>query len=170
MNDGLKQRIAGALVLGALGLIFLPVIFDFANPRVIDRTTQLPEAPGIEAIDIATASAPQEMSSAPPAQLFGGNLDQQPADQTGEGGLKENGLPSGWLLRLGSFEKQSKVDKLVASLRSNGHQPFVRSALRQGKQLQLVYVGPFTDRKKALQLKGELESMYEIGTAMLEKH
>jgi cell division septation protein DedD len=37
VSDGLKQRIIGALVLGALGLIILPVLFDFADPLKIDR-------------------------------------------------------------------------------------------------------------------------------------
>ena len=29
MSNGLQQRIIGALVLGALGLIILPIVFDF---------------------------------------------------------------------------------------------------------------------------------------------
>ena len=48
MSNGLQQRIIGALVLGALGLIILPIIFDFADPLKIDRTSKLPAAPEIK--------------------------------------------------------------------------------------------------------------------------
>ena len=58
MSDGLKQRIAGALVLGALGLIILPVLFDFADPLKIDRTSKLPAAPEIEAVQVVKAERP----------------------------------------------------------------------------------------------------------------
>jgi len=47
MNDGLKQRIIGALVLVALGIIFIPVIFDKERIVPVDRTTQVPPEPDI---------------------------------------------------------------------------------------------------------------------------
>ena len=59
MSDGLKQRIVGALVLGALGLIILPVLFDFADPLKIDRTSKLPAAPEIEAVQVVKAERQQ---------------------------------------------------------------------------------------------------------------
>ena len=58
MSNGLKQRIIGALVLGALGLIILPIIFDFADPLKIDRTRKLPAARKISPVDVARAQRP----------------------------------------------------------------------------------------------------------------
>ncbi|WP_096084525.1 SPOR domain-containing protein [Agaribacterium haliotis] len=52
MNDGLKQRIVGALVLMALGIIFVPVIFDKERIVPVDRTTQIPQAPDIHALPL----------------------------------------------------------------------------------------------------------------------
>lgn len=47
MNDGLKQRIIGAVVLLALAVIFLPVIFDKERIAPVDRQSQVPEMPPI---------------------------------------------------------------------------------------------------------------------------
>ena len=53
LNDGVKQRIVGALVLAALAVIFLPSLFDREGVRYIDVTSQIPPAPDIEPIVIA---------------------------------------------------------------------------------------------------------------------
>lgn len=45
MNDGLKQRIIGAVVLLALAVIFVPVIFDKERITPVDRNTQIPIMP-----------------------------------------------------------------------------------------------------------------------------
>ena len=47
MNDGLKQRIIGAVVLLALAVIFVPVIFDKERITPVDRKTQIPIMPPI---------------------------------------------------------------------------------------------------------------------------
>lgn len=47
MNDGLKQRIIGAVVLLALAVIFVPVIFDKERITPVDRNTQIPIMPPI---------------------------------------------------------------------------------------------------------------------------
>lgn len=52
MDDGLKQRIIGALVLLAIAIIFVPVFFDQERIVPLDRTTQVPLAPEIEPIEI----------------------------------------------------------------------------------------------------------------------
>ena len=63
MSKGLQQRIVGALVLGALGLIILPVLFDFTAPSRIDRSTKLPAAPEISAVTVIKAERPAVVTS-----------------------------------------------------------------------------------------------------------
>jgi DedD protein len=58
MNDGIKQRIVGALVLLALLVIFLPVLFDRNRVEPVDTTSQVPPAPKVEALDIPVATPP----------------------------------------------------------------------------------------------------------------
>ncbi len=52
MDDGLKQRLVGALVLLALGVLFIPVLFEPAHRHELDRTSQIPAAPGILPIQV----------------------------------------------------------------------------------------------------------------------
>lgn len=64
MNDGLKQRIVGALVLLALGIIFIPVIFDKERIEPVDRVSQIPPEPQIERLPLSDAPvAPNPVSS-----------------------------------------------------------------------------------------------------------
>ena len=51
-DDGLKQRLIGAVVLLALGVIFLPVLFDRDRIEPIDQETLIPEAPEVVTVDI----------------------------------------------------------------------------------------------------------------------
>jgi DedD protein len=64
MNDGLKQRIIGALVLVALAVIFLPVLFDKERIAPVDRATQIPLAPVVvPALIPEPAKAPRKKDS-----------------------------------------------------------------------------------------------------------
>ncbi|WP_226665007.1 SPOR domain-containing protein [Microbulbifer aggregans] len=66
LNDGVKQRIIGALVLAALAVIFLPSLFDRQGTRYIDVTSQIPPAPAIQPIVIAEPEPVKEVAPAPP--------------------------------------------------------------------------------------------------------
>jgi DedD protein len=73
MDDGLKQRIVGALVLLALLVIFLPVLFDRNRVEPVDRTSQIPTPVAVPAAPINVPVTPTIMESdmaPPPAQMF----------------------------------------------------------------------------------------------------
>ncbi len=65
MSEGLKQRIAGTIVLGLLGVIVLPLIIDFADPAKIDRSTKIPPAPSIQPVALDKAQRPSNVSEKP---------------------------------------------------------------------------------------------------------
>ena len=66
MDDGIKQRLIGAVVLLALVVIFLPVLFDRETLEPIDRRSQIPPAPELEVIVVQPPQRPQVASPAPP--------------------------------------------------------------------------------------------------------
>ncbi|WP_051686812.1 SPOR domain-containing protein [Microbulbifer sp. HZ11] len=66
LNDGVKQRIVGALVLAALAVIFLPTLFDREGARYIDVTSQIPPPPDIKPISIAEPQPVADIEPAPP--------------------------------------------------------------------------------------------------------
>ena len=81
MDDGLKQRIVGALVLLALLVIFLPVLFDRNRVEPVDRASQIPPAMSVPAAPINAPVVPEvaESDMAPaPAQML------VPAESTAE--------------------------------------------------------------------------------------
>jgi cell division septation protein DedD len=107
LSSGLKQRIAGAFVLGALGLIILPLLFDFADPNRIDRNSKLPPAPEIAPVSVAKAERPAAVSDQPTtAEIFDIERSTEASDSDEKPyGLNELGLPNGWILQVGSFEE-----------------------------------------------------------------
>ncbi|HEY8570627.1 SPOR domain-containing protein [Microbulbifer sp.] len=66
LNDGVKQRIVGALVLAALAVIFLPSLFDREGARYVDVTSQIPPAPDIKPISISEPEPVKGIEPAPP--------------------------------------------------------------------------------------------------------
>ncbi|WOX06305.1 SPOR domain-containing protein [Microbulbifer pacificus] len=66
LNDGVKQRIVGALVLVALAVIFLPSLFDREGARYVDVTSQIPPAPDIKPITISEPEPVANIDPAPP--------------------------------------------------------------------------------------------------------
>lgn len=65
MNDILKQRLVGALVLIALGVIFWPVLFVEGERGSLDRATQLEPMPALEDV---TIPAPQPIDGVEPVR------------------------------------------------------------------------------------------------------
>lgn len=64
MNDGLKQRLIGALVLVGVGVIFLPGFFREGSPYQVDTSTQIPAPPVVEPVAI---EPPRRIADMPPS-------------------------------------------------------------------------------------------------------
>ncbi|WP_160152957.1 SPOR domain-containing protein [Microbulbifer sp. ALW1] len=80
LNDGVKQRIVGALVLAALAVIFLPTLFDREGARYIDVTSQIPAPPDIKPIVIAEPQPVDGIDAAPPVnEVFQPDFVEQKA-------------------------------------------------------------------------------------------
>lgn len=58
MDDGLKQRLLGALILLALAVIFIPVLFDRERMEPIDTTSQVPPRPALKMLEVAEPEKP----------------------------------------------------------------------------------------------------------------
>ena len=76
MRQIFKQRIVGAVVLVALGVIFLPFLFTLEPPRPIDTASQIPTPPNIEPVLVAGPERGEGMAPPkPPEEAF---LPQHP--------------------------------------------------------------------------------------------
>lgn len=71
MNDGLKQRLVGAVVLLALAVIFLPVFFQDRPVRQVDTETRIPPRPQVEPEEFSAPERPSDIDPAPePEDMF----------------------------------------------------------------------------------------------------
>lgn len=169
MSDGLKQRIAGALVLGALGLIILPVLFDFADPLKIDRTSKLPAAPEIESVQLVKAERP---AGVPKKSLFSTIFDidnSKPATDSSEEnyGLSADDMPKAWVLQVSSFETKTSAEELMNRLRKEGYKAFIKSAKVKNQIRYRVYVGPKIDKRRAAQDKSKIDATFKTDSIVL---
>lgn len=177
MNDGLRQRIIGALVLLVLALIFLPMVFNFKGIRDIQRESRIPPAPQIEPVTVpepvrparATASKPiketyQFEESRAEQEEATGDSTEQP---TVKPGLNDQGLPLGWVIQVGSFRERDKAEALESKLLKDDYRAYIREARRSGQVLYRVYVGPSIDKTQALADQKRIDAEYGVKSLLL---
>ena len=171
MNQAMKQRLIGLAVLLALGIIFLPALFNGGRPHPIDPMKATPPMPEVTPVPIAepkpvAALANQPKKSA--AELYelapkssGGDTHvlEKPAAQPS---LNAHGQPNAWVLQIGVFSEFTKADALKKSLQAKGYKAFVRSMTRDNKTLNRVLVGPELDQKKLAATKAAIEKDFQI--------
>ncbi|MCL7461731.1 SPOR domain-containing protein [Pseudomonas sp. NW5] len=132
LDERLKQRIVGAVVLLALAAIFLPMLFSREDrPRAVE--VQVPAPPAPPSIGAATPAAP----TAAPA----------PADAATVPGsaLDTAGLPVSWSVQLAGLSNLERARELQQTLRRQGYNAYLRSA----GGLHRVLVGPLIQRAEA---------------------
>ncbi len=184
MDEGLKQRLIGAFVLLALGVIFVPVLFESDYRNKVDRTTQIPPAPEVGSVVIAEPEpAPEIESAPPPEQMYSlspaGATDGPAAVRDEAPGaaaapapvrtpdrdiLDSKGVAKAWAVQVASFSEPERATALRDKLLDAGHPAFSRAG---SGNLTRVYVGPKIDRHKAEQLKQELDRELQLQTMVV---
>lgn len=168
LDDGLKQRVVGALVLLALAVIFLPVLFD-RDPMVpVDRETQIPVAPEVVHVEIDAPQQLDDISAAPEPDLM---YVPEEADAVGEvpdpPGLKVDGTPNAWVLQVASFRQRELADALSQKLNEKDYPSYVREVPHPNGLLIRVYVGPKLDKQALLSVKTQVEKDFGVATLVL---
>ncbi len=170
MSNSLKQRVVGVIVLGALGIVLLPLLFDFADPEPIDRQSLIPDAPEISTAEIPVAARPSSLVV--PQQvvpLFDVDASQPDnLENTTNAGLDESGLPSAWVLQVGSFEKQALAQVLMDLLREKQFKAFKKRVELAEGTMYRVYVGPKIDRRRAVAAKAEIDQLFDTDSLLLK--
>ena len=170
MNSGLKQRMAGAIVLGALGLMIVPTLLDFADPLKIDRTSRLPPAPDIEAVSVKRAERPESVPEEAMVDPIFDVTKSKPAGDANDQpyGLDESNLPKAWVLQVSSFVDEAKADELMKRLRKNDYKAFSKMVPVGGQVHSRVYVGPKIDRRRAVAEKTEIDRLFKTNAIILK--
>ncbi|MFL0798359.1 MAG: SPOR domain-containing protein [Cellvibrionaceae bacterium] len=188
LDDGLRQRIAGAVVLVALAVIFLPSIFDPEKQHMVDTTTQIPPAPQVLSIVPDPIGEPV-IPDAPPAQpvesLYipdeseAADVAMETALESSRAGssdsdvpvkqplLDEKGLPISWVIQVASFDAKDKATELTDRLQQDSYKAYFRRVKSSKGVNYRVYVGPKIEKAVALREQKAIDQKYKVSSLLL---
>ncbi|MDP2243994.1 SPOR domain-containing protein [Pseudomonas sp.] len=181
LDNVLKQRIVGALVLVALAVIFLPMLLSREDElqRVVVDAPAMPQAPVMPQIEmqpvvvpepevlpeelepIAEAPAPAEVAPAPvpvPAPVVAPSVPVSAAVQAPASRLDANSLPISWSVQLASLSSRTGAQALQDTLRRQGYDAYVRHV----DGMNRVFVGPVIERAEANRLREQLSRQHKL--------
>lgn len=190
MDQSHKQRLVGAIVLVALGLIFIPTILDFSQdePHPL-ASREMPEAPDVmkmevlpleiwsERIDPEIDSS-QRIVETPtpltePLEEPVAVVEEKPASSPVaiEKPASKPDIPGGamaWVVQVASFSDESKAFKLRDRLRTAGHATFVERYRANSGVIYRVKVGPVLLRSEADKLKGQIATETKLNGLVMK--
>lgn len=169
LDDGLKQRLIGAVILLALGVIFIPVLFDRDPIKPVDRETQIPPEPEIVTIEIQEPEPPPQTELAPPPeQMYQPQNMTEASAEVEAPGLTEQGVPKSWVLQVGSFASQDAAEALRKALAAQDYAAYTRQVSLDAKTVTRVLVGPKLDKAALLQDKEKIDQEHDVSSILLE--
>lgn len=186
MNEGTKKRLAGAIVLACLAIIFVPILLDGEGLRSPELEIDVPQAPELPSVaDIEPQRPDFALEREREAEETGSDPGQAPeieidplaitesdttpaASEPEQPTLNEEGLPDVWSVRLASFGEQANAEALEQRLLEQDYKAYTRRYTNNNGTLTAVYVGPVITRERADALLAELESGFDLA-GMVEK-
>jgi DedD protein len=184
LKQATKQRIVGTIVLLALGLIFLPIVFDGQGSYQPSVSSRIPPAPEVPILPEPQPSRPQILIEE--TALAGGNdsaeevereqpgqeslqeaeevavVESEPAFQREVPVLDETGLPQGWSVRLGTFANAANAENLVNRLLEAEYKAYSRIISANESTMTAVFVGPWLERGRVEQFQQELQERFQL--------
>jgi len=192
MDQAHKQRLVGAIVLTALGLILIPTLLDFSRdqPNLLSES-EIPEAPDVmkmevlpldvwsERIDpgidstnrIVESPAPVKKPTEAPAPVIEKQAATPVLEKKPEKVVSKPPVPGGasaWVVQLASFSDEAKAFKLRDSLRKAGQPVFVERHRADSGIIYRVKVGPVLLRSEADSLKKQLASETKLNGLVMK--
>jgi len=196
VDNILKQRLVGAIVLISLAVIFLPMLFSgngqfqsrFQSgipPQpsydIVASQLKVPEQVPSKVLEKVPLIQPTESkaSNETPATQASAQIEQSHTDP--DPSVPENPTPAintpssqkatppvtGWVVQVGSFYKKKNAMTLRDRLRKKGLSSFVVTGRGKNGPIYRVRVGPELDRKKADNLLRTVESETRLKALLL---
>ena len=191
MNDMLKQRLVGALILVALGVVFWPIIFVEPGQRSTMEQVRIPPPPMIDTAPIESPdqeglrASPAESGGEEAGEAFIEDIIESPATtatvaepaapdpaMTAESHTREvpperpaldsRGVPVAWLLQVASVSSAAKADELRDQLLVTREQAFVKKFTQSGKVFYRVYVGPNFERAQLEKIQADIDTRFKV--------
>ncbi len=181
----MKQRLVGAIVLGCLAIIFLPILLDGEGVRPPTMNASIPAAPSFpEPLIIDTQrpvlsdSSDGRLGNTPDSNIENDQNDlldkdtlRAPVEELAsenravvEQGpsLDSEGLPEAWSVRLGIFGEAENAESLTTRLLQQNYRAYNKTMRAQQGELIAVFVGPVLSLVEAESLKKELATEFDL--------
>ncbi len=184
MDQQLKQRLTGAVVIVSLAVIFIPVILEGPRDEWTPRDHTIPEPPGLD------YRAPEELPI--PAPATPARTEQPDDEMTADSGpaplpvpppvpepvvqaqapppatKRQQTLANGWYVQVGSFSQSDNAGRLRDRLGDAGmdaHLHTVKTGQGTGYR---VLVGPSHTRPQAEKLQQKLADSQKLKGIVIE--
>lgn len=191
MNDILKQRLVGALILVALGVVFWPIIFVQPADKPATAQQPIPPRPDVDATPLPapdpaglrsspklngdTALAKTESNQeaiAAASQPEGNKTVSKPAMTVRSKApeplkMDEDGVPLAYILQVASVSSQQKADDIRKRLLEMQHKAYVKKVARNGDTLYRVYIGPKFERAKLESLRSSINKEFGVSSIVV---
>ena len=192
MNDILKQRLVGALILIALGVVFWPIIFVEQGVKPLGAAAQIParpsvdttpiERPDISAVrqspeieanrELELAELPQEEApelvekASVPVAIPKETKKAAPQPTRSEAppkpAIDADGIPIAWILQVASVSSKEKAEALRSRLVDMGYQAYVKKIKTENSVLLRVYVGPKVERARLESMQKRIDAEFKV--------
>lgn len=191
MENSLKQRIIGAIVLAALAIIFLPAILKekASNGPFVSQIPEQPKELREYNMDknkinrlVADKNKIKDELHEKVKLAESNSLANQPAE-TGSSNKRKTKVESGakvkpdgiieepkpskvfsdsaWIVQVASFAKELNAINLVIKLKTRKFKAYRRKMVVSGQSVFRVYVGPYIEKKGASDAVKEISKVSE---------
>jgi DedD protein len=162
MDEQLKQRVVGAIVLVSLGVVFIPMLLGGppSNGAGIPASVALNPDPAGERF--SSRVVPVDLPTPPPRAAPAPAAVEAPVSSGPAVAPAPGEAPRGWAVQLAAFSDPRNALDLRDRLKGLGYSAFVESAGTGGDKLTRVIVGPVREREQAQADLGSLLKATEL--------
>ena len=187
-----KQRLVGFIVLGALAIIFWPIVFapPESDSDLMLPVFDMPERPAlvmserrepileqvdrsrlpvIDRADVSEETAADPVATDPQVDLI--VADTEPRGQTSSrqrAEFDEQGLPVSWELQVAAFSGQQRAQEIVEQLREKGHKAYVSPVTIGAQKLYRVRIGPNLQRQRLIEIQPDIDAYFGVASKIVK--
>lgn len=174
IDQTLKQRLVGVVVITALATIFIPMLFDdpvVDSDQSISELT-IPPSPE-ESIKNSTLPVPKsanQVLAIPEPEEVAEKMEKKPADEEPQPSAQPVPDLGRWIIQAGSFGQKENALELRDKLREQGYSTYLDTInTEQGRMMYRVRVGPELDKERAEATRKKLEEQNKIKTFLVNQ-
>ena len=185
MDEGLKIRLVGAVVLLAILAIAWPFLFDSAEEIQLSKESQIPQPPAVQEWqaeqrqkpDDSKIGWPNKTETADNGDLAGEDIDTAAEDvaqssdveqKTEEAPVSSPVLRDAWSVKVATLSDVDNGNKLVEKLIKDGFRAYGRQGEGDEGPLMRVYVGPKFDKRRADSIKLKIDKQYSVKSLVVK--